>query len=779
MALDAVLEALTDEQLAQLDMTRYEALCAALAELTVEQAGHSSHPICGATHKEFYSDDNNDKNDHKGECPNVAWTELTVENGVLMIGGSAADRSDYTDNSQYSNYYTLPEGSYYLGEDIELEELIEIEGTVNLCLNGHSITKTSDDKKGDDGVIRIMKDAIFSLCNCKDSGTITYTNNTMGRGVRVGTTATAGDATFNMYSGEISGNHAGSTDQGQDGGVYVKGTFNMYGGKITGNDIPKKESGNGGGVRVGSGSITMYGGEISGNTSLQHGGGIYSNKSGTTINIYGGTIKDNETKTDGGGVYIANTQFTLSGDAIITGNKAPNGSGGGVFAAYGSQFTTSDNAVISGNSAANYGGGVYLSGGTTSPVSSFTMNNGTISDNHSDNNGSGVHVRSSGMFTMKKGTIGGSTSADGNTAKNGGGVYVADSNTTFTMESGSISGNTASKDGGVRLDKGTFNMSGSAVVSRNTADGYGGGVDANNGTFTMSGGSITGNSTTGDDANFCGGGGVDVYNGGSFTMSGGSITGNNSLRGGGVELNGSGTMTVSGSVQIMDNWQNGTLDSSGVYVKGNKSKANNLYLYSTKTVAIDTAGLNADARIGVTTNDWPVTGSPVKIVTNATNEESHYTAIFTPDAEEADYKITKKNDKAVHTTSAWVNVGDGYHHQTCTVCERELAHEVCTFGQPLKYNATSHWEECTKCGNKQNEAAHEFLPDSDKCIGCDYTKSSTITIITPTQPGDSKPAEGNPSTGAVSGPVGYIAIGLAVVGALCLGAKKLTKKHED
>lgn len=112
-------------------------------------------------------------------------------------------------------------------------------------------------------------------------------------------------------------------------------------------------------------------------------------KSGTTINIYiyGGTIKDNETKTDGGGVYIANTQFTLSGDAIITGNKAPNGSGGVVFAAYGSQFTTSDNAVISGNSAANYGGGVYLSGGTTSPVSSFTMNNGTISDNHSDNNG--------------------------------------------------------------------------------------------------------------------------------------------------------------------------------------------------------------------------------------------------------------------------------------------------------------------------------------------------------------------------------------------------------
>lgn len=136
-------------------------------------------------------------------------------------------------------------------------------------------------------------------------------------------------------------------------------------------------------------------------------------------------------------------------------------------------------------------------------------------------------------------------------------------------------------------------------------------------------------------------------------------------------------------------------------------------------------------------------------------------------------------DKAVHNPSAWVNVGDGYHHQTCTVCERELTHEACTFGQPLKYNATSHWEECIKCGNKQNEAAHEFLPDSHKCTGCDYTKSSTITIIIPTQPGDSKPAEGNPSTGAVSSPVGYVFVSLAVVGALCLGAKKLTQKHED
>lgn len=183
-------------------------------------------------------------------------------------------------------------------------------------------------------------------------------------------------------------------------------------------------------------------------------------------------------------------------------------------------------------------------------------------------------------------------------------------------------------------------------------------------------------------------------------------------------------------------------------------------------------------------DDTATTETTLAAVTKAALGHDHNGPWVTTDENEH-WKVCAREgcneqlDKAVHNPSAWVNVDDGHHRQTCIVCERELTHEVCTFGQTLKYNAASHWEECTKCGNKQNEAAHEFLPDSDKCTGCGYTKSSTITIITPTQPGDSKPAEGNPSTGAVSGPVGYIAIGLAVVGALCLGAKKLTKKHED
>lgn len=183
-------------------------------------------------------------------------------------------------------------------------------------------------------------------------------------------------------------------------------------------------------------------------------------------------------------------------------------------------------------------------------------------------------------------------------------------------------------------------------------------------------------------------------------------------------------------------------------------------------------------------DDTATTETTLAAVTKAALGHDHNGPWVTTDENEH-WKVCAREgcneqlDKAVHNPSAWVNVDDGHHRQTCIVCERELTHEVCTFGQPMKYNATSHWEECTKCGNKQNEAAHEFLPDSDKCTGCDYTKSSNITIITPAQPGDGKPAEGNPSTGAVSSPIGYVVIGLAAVGALCFGAKKLTKKRED
>ena len=588
----------------------------------------------------------------------------------------------HTDDIEWKPVSSLSDiteaGSYYLTKDVETSGTWELTDGVNLCLNGHSIKCTNTAEYYP--VISIKENITFTLTDCeggetphtfkKDdtglwvqdaSGEITVkgvifrATDVSGRGVGVS------GGTFNMYGGTVCGGSLGS-----GGGVHVSsGTFNMYGGRISGNVSKDTSDGGGGGVYVcNSSTFNMSGNAaVSGNTA-QYGSGVYLSSNSTFTMSEHAAISGNSAAMTGGGVFVSSGSITMSSDAVISGNSAGN-NGGGIYISYPGTFTM-ENGTISGNSADKNGGGVYVHNS-----GAFTMNSGSISGNRATQNGGGVYVENIGTaFTMKDGTIGGSTAADANAAKYGGGVYVK--NGTFTMSGGKVTGNSATEGGGgVRLDKGTFNMSGSAVISRNTADGYGGGVDVNNGSFTMSGGSITGNTTTGDNANFCGGGGVDVYNGGSFTMSGGSITGNNSLRGGGVELNGSGTMTVSGSVQITDNWQNGTLDSSGVYVKGSKGKANNLYLYSTKTVAIDTAGLNADARIGVTTEDWPESGSPVQIATGATNEQSYYTAIFTPDAEEADYKITKKNGNALYLSAhehIWTYTADAATHTITAKC---------------------------------------------------------------------------------------------------------------
>ena len=610
--------------------------------------------------------------------------ELPHEHPICGKTCGHTGNEKHTDDIEWKPVSSLSDiteaGSYYLTKDVETSGTWELTDGVNLCLNGHSIKCTNTAEYYP--VISIKENITFTLTDCEGGETPhTFKKDDTGRWVQ--------DA-----SGEITvkGVIFRATDVSGRGVGVSGGTFNMYGGTVCGGSL-----GSGGGVHVSSGTFNMYGGRISGNVSKDTSDG------------------------GGGGVYVCNSStFNMSGNAAVSGNTAQYGSG--VYLSSNSTFTMSEHAAISGNSAGNNGGGIYISYPGT-----FTMENGTISGNSADKNGGGVYVHNSGAFTMNSGSISGNRAT-----QNGGGVYVK--NGTFTMSGGKVTGNSATEGGGgVRLDKGTFNMSGSAVISRNTADGYGGGVDVNNGSFTMSGGSITGNTTTGNGANFCGGGGVDVYNGGSFTMSGGSITGNNSLRGGGVELNGSGTMTVSGSVQITDNWQNGTLDSSGVYVKGSKGKANNLYLYSTKTVAIDTAGLNADARIGVTTNDWPDPGSPVKIATNATNEESHYTAIFTPDAEEADYKITKKSDNALYLSAhehTWTYTADAATHTITAKCsECQQTGGSVTLQAPdestLTYDGNGKAATVTASSNWQGPAV------SGITIGYTYEVNGHPTMLSP------------------------------------------------
>lgn len=333
MAIDEALAELSEEQVAGLDMTHYEKICAALnaPALVAEQDGEHDH----------------DKM--------KSWTETT----------------------------SLPNtaGSYYLTDNVELAAEWELPaGDTTLCLNGHSITLNAA------GAVIDMQvyGTIFTLYDCQKSGTITHgkddsTDTTYnGCGVVVG-------GTFNMYGGNITGNVR--TGSGNGGGVLVSyGIFNMYDGKITNNSCGSS----GGGVYVDRGTFNMSGGEISSNTSGESGGGIeLYNKSDFTMT--GGSIRQNKAENDccyGGGIDVSyGSTFTMNG-GTITDNMSY--TGGGVYVGtavgnYGNNTFHMNGGAITDNTATTTGyqpgGGVYV------PADGIFTMSGAVKITDNKNNG--------------------------------------------------------------------------------------------------------------------------------------------------------------------------------------------------------------------------------------------------------------------------------------------------------------------------------------------------------------------------------------------------------
>ncbi len=283
-------------------------LCMVVTASASEVQGHS-HPVCGKTHTDI--------GNHTGTCEAVTWTAW---DGTSEIAYDSTTKTAYiylADNVNISNALTIPQGH-----------------TLYLCLNDHSITKTSEDydeshnRSDANGVIDgSAGNVTFALCNCKTNGTITHTSGKNGRGVWV-------KGTFIMYGGAISGNNC---VYGEGGGVYVYGTFTMYGGTIKEN---KSTSANGsGGVDANCRTFAMYGGTITGNEAVNGwGGGISLNMgyshSGVKAIISGGAITNNKAADMGGGIHIANGTLTLSGDTTITGNTCGADSHGGGVSTY-------------------------------------------------------------------------------------------------------------------------------------------------------------------------------------------------------------------------------------------------------------------------------------------------------------------------------------------------------------------------------------------------------------------------------------------------------------
>jgi hypothetical protein len=281
--------------------------------------------------------------------------------------------------------------------------------------------------------------------------------------------------------------------------INAGGTFTMSGGKISGNTL---QNIGGAGVSMSGGSFNMNGGLITNTHTLAgaNGGAMFIDGGGI-FTMSGGTISGNSTETVGGGVAVNNGAFNMSGTAVISGNTATGGNGGGgVFVGSSGTFAMSGGTINANNNAPT-GGGVSVGGGT------FTMNGGTINGNNAtgtNGRGGGVHVSEGSRFFFNSGTI------SGNTASGGGGVSVISTivATHFNMTGGTITQNTATSDSG--------NFGGGGVFVSDTLS-----------RFNMSGGSITGNILENTQAS---GAGVHVFSG--RIVLGGTAVIRNNLRAG-------------------------------------------------------------------------------------------------------------------------------------------------------------------------------------------------------------------------------------------------------
>ena len=298
--------------------------------------GHT-HYLCGG--------DTCNSSGHATESSKTTFAkEIKQVSGTLYI-----DNIEWTVSS-YGNY-TLPAGAYYLSTDLTPDYMIQTNGSVTLCLNGHSITANHD---GD--VIAANSGVTFTLTDCKGGnsnaafGKITHASGKDGRGVYVFNRST----TFNMYGGSIADNNMVTDDYvGNDeigGGVYIAddgATFNMYGGTICGNTAGSS----GGGVYMGEKTnFNMYGGAICGNTATRNfGGGVCAYKS-SKFYMSGGEIGDNGTRC-GGGVFVGdNSTFTMTGGSITGNNVSHWRAGGGIYISDSAQkITVSGNIQITGN----------------------------------------------------------------------------------------------------------------------------------------------------------------------------------------------------------------------------------------------------------------------------------------------------------------------------------------------------------------------------------------------------------------------------------------------
>lgn len=553
------------------------------------------HPICGKTCS------------HDGEHTDEAWKGVSSLNDITTGG------------------------NYYLTQNIEQTQTWWKlpNDKVVLCLNGYNITVNANVD-----VIKTSSYAQFILTDCMggktEYGKITHKEGKVGRGIYV-------TSSFTMYGGEISGN---TIDAAYGGGVYVDyGPFTMHGGSITNNKI-SETMGNGGGVFVSDhGSFTMDGGSITDNRAPDSGGGVYSM---VDFIVSGKAIITNNTEMDGQTANNARSYETIKVDADglddsiaqigVTTSEIAEGSYA-VVAEGTDSYTLKDTDLNCFSSDAGYtrklvDNRIVFINGTPHehPICGKTDCNhdhsnvlwnlltydagtkqlkygATTAKREQITNPTGhyVYTLPAGHYYLAQNiTLDGSISISGdvNICLNGYEISTNQYNRVFEITNYKLAvcDCSTSHSGKIRGNHNRIGEMQSLVVYLRS-----------NASFDLYGGTICG-------------GDYGVYETGasSVTLFGGSITDNTN----GVDGSDNPPITIGGDAKVI------------------KNTTKNLFLRSNQVISIDES-LTQDAQIGISTVTNPSANNNILIATSATNTKLDYSKIFTSDATDQNYVVTK------------------------------------------------------------------------------------------------------------------------------------------
>ena len=547
------------------------------------------------------------------------------ENGAETCNGIGHTEEEVLEFTPWTKANELPttSGEYYLTTDVTLDSAWDLKGVGSnevrfvLCLNGHSI-KLKDGASGN--VINIGKNATLALCDCNGSKA--------GNGKITGSKASGVNIEYNgafvMYGGSISGNGTGVSNDKR---------FHMYGGSITGNNR---------GVNVNSNDFIVAGKvNITGNTT-----NVYL-PAGKTITVSGalGTgaqigvttakeLADGSYLTIAKGIDKNSSKYTLTETDLkaftsdssygkrLNGNSIIFTKGDlHIHALCGASCThTGTHSEVvwqpltyDAKTQTLYYGGTAVPNEVKEHITGYDENNNAVRGKYR------LHTLPSGNYYLTEDiTLAGGTVGQDEIV--GSEIYIKgyDANVNLCLNGHTLSATNANSavisvketqkltmcdcEGGGKLQTAA---NGNIVVQA-----YGDSDNNRKGTFTMYGGTISG-------ARF----GVWANNScGSFNMFGGTITGNEN----GVSISSNASFTIGGTVNITGNTKN-------------------VDLAENETITIDKS-LTQDARIGITIAKEPTAEAPVQFAAGANNAALDYTGIFTPDAKNKSYVVSKGGD---------------------------------------------------------------------------------------------------------------------------------------